>query len=83
MQEMMKMYAMYGMPAEELSEKDLTLILNKNNKLVKKLMDETETDTTDMIVKQLYDLAYLSHGNLSPERMTDFIKRSQELMLKL
>ena len=36
-----------------------------------------------MIVKQLYDLAFLYHGSLSPERMTEFIKRSQELMMKL
>ena len=83
MQEMMKMYAMYGMPAEELSEKDLTLVLNRNNDLVKRLMSEEEAELSEMMVKQLYDLAYLSHGNLSPERMTDFIKRSQELMMKL
>ncbi len=83
MQEMMKMYAMYGMPAEDLSEKDLTLVLNKKNALVKRLTEDKESDITDMIVKQLYDLAFLYHGSLSPERMTEFIKRSQELMMKL
>ena len=86
MQEMMKMYAMYGMnELGALGEKDQTLVLNANNKLVQHLIadgEKAETDALDgKLVEQLYDMALLSRGALSPERMSAFIKRSQEFML--
>ena len=34
-----------------------------------------------MFCNQLYDLAQLSHGTLTPERMTEFVTRSNEVML--
>ena len=84
MQEMMKMYAMYGMPQSGLGENDQTLILNMNNQLVKRLCGETGDESLrTQIAVQLYDMALLSRGGLSQERMTDFIRRSQELMMKL
>ncbi len=86
MQEMMKMYAMYGMPMGE-QQDEQTLILNAGNKLVKRLLkadlDQKPEKLTQKTVEQLYDLALLSRGALSQERMTAFIKRSQELMLEL
>ena len=36
---------------------------------------------TAKICEQLYDLAKLAHGSLSPERMTKFIARSSEIMM--
>ena len=84
MQEMMKMYAMYGMPENSLSEADQTLILNANNSLVKRLMREDgEASLREEIARQLYDMALLSRGGLSQDRMTEFIRRSQSLMMKL
>ena len=77
---------MYGMPMGEQKE-DQTLILNAGNKLVKRLLKTDFSQKTEKltgkIVEQLYDLALLSRGALSQERMTAFIKRSQELMLDL
>ena len=86
MQEMMKMYAMYGMNEfDAMNEKNQTLVLNANNKLVKHLLadgEKAESDELDKkLVEQLYDMALLSRGALSQERMTAFIKRSQEFML--
>ena len=84
MQEMMKMYAMYGMQMGDLGEKDQTLILNANNRLVKRLLNEEGgEELRQQIAEQLYDMALLSRGGLSQERMTGFIRRSQELMMKL
>ena len=84
MQEMMKMYAMYGMQMGDLGEKDQTLILNANNRLVKRLLNEEgDEELRQQIAEQLYDMALLSRGGLSQERMTGFIRRSQELMMKL
>ena len=78
MQEMMKMYAMYGMQMGDLGEKDQTLILNANNRLVKRLLNEEGgEELRQQIAEQLYDMALLSRGGLSQERMTRFIRRSQ------
>jgi len=86
MQEMMKMYAAYGMGPAGM-EDEQTLVLNSENKLVKRLLrlkaDEKPDKTEAMIIEQLYDLALLSRGGLDEERMAAFIKRSQELMLKI
>ncbi len=86
MQEMMKMYAAYGMDMGA-NDDAQTLVLNSNNKLVKKLIEEnnsgTVTELGKQIAMQLYDMALLSRGSLNNERMAEFIKRSQELMLKL
>ena len=64
-----------------------TLVLNSNNALVKRLMEEKNaeepTELGRKITEQLYDMALLQRNGLSQERMAAFIARSQELMLKL
>lgn len=80
MQDMMKMYNMDpGMFGKE----GQTLVLNANNGLVKYVMDNKDSEYTNTICEQLYDLALLSHGSLSPEGMTKFIQRSNEIMMLL
>nr|WP_314461459.1 molecular chaperone HtpG [uncultured Clostridium sp.] len=81
MQEMMKMYTMPGMDASLFGAGGETLVLNYNNKLVQYVLVHKDGAHTNAICEQLYDLAALSHGSLTPERMTGFIARSNELML--
>lgn len=83
MQEMMKQYGMMGMDPSMFGGEGETLVLNSNHPLVKELLENNHEDLFDMICEQLYDLASISHSPLSPERMSAFIKRSNELMLKL
>ena len=83
MQEMMKQYGMMGTDLSMLGGEGETLVLNANHPLVKGLLENNHEDLFDIICEQLYDLASISHSPLSPERMTAFIKRSNELMLKL
>ncbi len=82
MQEMMKMYSMYG-GGEDMFPASETLVLNANNGLVKYILANREGDLTGKICEQLYDLAKLAHGSLSPERMTKFIARSSEIMMEM
>ncbi len=77
MQEMMQQYNM-GMDASMFPAEE-TLILNKNNSLVKYTLEHVEDDI-EMVVNQIYDLAVLTHRQLSPEKMTEFIKRSNEIL---
>ena len=83
MQEMMKMYAMYGMDSSMFEQNSLSLILNTNHPLVQKLQSLPEGDLSTKICEQLYDLAMISHAPLEADRMTKFIERSNELMLML
>ena len=83
MQDMMKMYNMYGMDPSMFGGAGETLILNANNKLVQYVLKHGDGELTGKICEQLYDLARLSHGTLSPERMTGFIARSNEIMLMM
>ena len=79
MQDMMKMYNM-GMDASMFGGSGQVLVLNANNKLVQYVLEHTDSENTPKICEQLYDLAQLSHGSLTPERMTKFIARSNEIM---
>ena len=79
MQDMMKMYSMYGGGADMFPTEE-TLVLNANNGLVKYVLNNKDGEKTLMLCEQLYDLAKLAHGSLSPERMTKFIARSSEIM---
>lgn len=66
---------------------DETLVLNKNNKLVKALLSmagkEEKKEDAALLCHQLYDLALMSHRPLTSEEMTAFIDRSNLLLEKL
>lgn len=79
MQEMMKMYTMPGMN-NDMFGNNVTLILNYNNELVRYIMDNKDGENTSLICEQLYDLAMISHKQLSPDEMTKFISRSNQIM---
>ena len=82
MQEMMKMYGMMGMDPSMFGN-DVTLVLNANHPLVQYVLNNGEGENTVLFCKQLYDLALLSNKPLNPEQMTEFIKRSNEIMMLL
>ena len=84
MQDMMKMYSAGGMGMDmSMFGGGETLILNANNALVKYILEHTEGERVDMFCKQLYDLAMLANKPLPAEEMTDFVARSNEIMLLL
>ena len=85
MQDMMKMYAMHGMGGMDPSmfAADQTLTLNANHALVKYILEHKDSENVPMFAKQLYDLAMLSNQPLSVDAMTEFIKRSNDIMLLL
>ena len=82
MQDMMKMYNMYGMDPSMFGGQE-TLVLNAKHPLVQFVADNKESEKTPVICEELYDLAMLSHKQLSPEEMTRFVQRSNEILLML
>ncbi|MBU9738912.1 molecular chaperone HtpG [Diplocloster agilis] len=82
MQDMMKMYNMYGMDPGMFGN-DSTLVLNANHPLVQFVLNQKDSENAPVICQQLYDLAMLAHKPLNPEEMTKFVKRSNDIMMLL
>lgn len=81
MQDMMKMYSMPGMDMGGFGGEGETLILNAGHPLVQYVTEHKDGENVEMICEQLYDLAKIQHAPLTPEAMTKFIARSNEIML--
>ncbi|MCH5281545.1 MAG: molecular chaperone HtpG [Lachnospiraceae bacterium] len=83
MQDMMKMYSVGGMDMGMFGNEGETLVLNANHPLVTYVMEHEDGENTKLICEQLYDLAVLQNAPLSPEAMTKFIARSNDIMMLL
>ncbi|MCK5337996.1 MAG: molecular chaperone HtpG, partial [Bacteroidales bacterium] len=57
-----------------------TLVVNANHPLMTKILGEKKEGIQDKIVKQAYDLALLSQNMLKGKAMTEFVKRSIDLI---
>ena len=82
MQDMMKMYAANGMGGMNFPV-DETLVLNISHPLVSYLLNSGDSENAPLFAKQLYDLARITNHPLTPDEMTEFLKRSNEIMLLL
>jgi molecular chaperone HtpG len=85
MAEMSSMFG--GMDMSGMFPKEETLVINKNNPLISKLIDfskdESKKELKDLICKHVYDLAMISHKQLDPDAMSNFISRSNEILTKI
>jgi len=83
MQDMMQMYSANGMDMGMFGGEGETLVLNANHPLVSYVMEHEDGENTSLICEQLYDLALIQNAPLSPEAMTKFVARSNEIMMLL
>ena len=71
----------------DLFPEEETLVLNSNNKIVKKIADlyeeENRKEDALTIANHIYDLALLSQRQLEPDAMVKFIERSNSLLMKI
>ena len=72
-----------GMGMDDMFGDAETLILNSSNKLVQYILENKDAENVDIFCKQLYDLAMIANKPLKPEAMTEFIARSNEIMMLL
>lgn len=83
MQDMFKSYGMKHMDPKMFPSEEI-LVLNRKHPLVQFILKEgVAEDLKDLVVRQLYDLALMSHKPLSSDEMTAFIQRSNELMKRM
>lgn len=82
MRDMMKMYGMAGMDPNMFPQ-DETLVLNVDHELVQFILNHPRSHHIDDFCHQLYDLAKIANQPLEPAEMTEFIKRSNKIMMEL
>lgn len=56
------------------------LVVNSNHPLISKILAESDKEKQSTLAKQAADLALLSQGLLKGEKLTNFIKRSVEMI---
>ncbi len=56
------------------------LVVNANHELVSEILNTKTTKKKERLIKQSFDLAKLSQGLLKGEALTDFVKRSYEMI---
>lgn len=84
MQDMMKLYGMGGLDPNMFPSEEI-LVLNKRHPLIQFVLntDQKDSELYQMVVMQVYDLAVMSHKTMSPEAMSAFIKRTNEIMKRM
>lgn len=58
------------------------IIVNKNHKLIKKILNEKNLKKKQNLIKESLNLVMLSHNLLKGKKLTDFISKSYENLLK-
>lgn len=85
---MQEMSSMFGnADYKNMFPEEQTLVLNRNNNLVRTLVDlskkENRKEDVNLICEQIYDLAMMGHKQLDAEAMGRFIARSNKIMDRL
>lgn len=80
MAEMSKMFGNMDFGVPKAGE---TFVVNSKNPLVLKICEIEDSDTKNLLARQVYDMARLSHKTLSGDDLTAFLKRSNDLYMKL
>lgn len=69
-----------GMMGMENFPDQSNLVVNTNHPLMTKILKIKEDDARDKVIKQAYDLALLSQNMLKGQALTEFVKRSIEMI---
>lgn len=77
---MQEMASMFGEMSNQFKN-EYTLTVNTASPIIRKLL--TNRENAELIVKYVYDLALIALGQLSRERMTEFLKRANEIAAKI
>jgi molecular chaperone HtpG len=79
MRRMKEMSHLNGMDFAASMPDQYNLVVNTNHPVIQKILKQEE-NVKEQSVKQLHDLALLSQGMLKGTDLTEFVKRSVELM---
>ena len=80
MRRMKDMSAMGGMSYMGNMPDNYQLVVNGNHRLISEILEEKDETRQNNLIKQLIDLAMLSQNMLKGQSLTDFIRRSVEII---
>jgi len=80
MRRMKDMSAMGGMSFMGNMPDNYQLVVNGNHRLISEILEEKDETRQNNLIKQLIDLAMLSQNMLKGQSLTDFIRRSVEII---
>ena len=78
-----RMNDMTKMFGNAFTKQNMTLVLNTDSDIIKKLENINDNDKAELISKQIFDIARICHSPLTTEEMTRFIERSSEILKML
>ncbi|MBW3544852.1 MAG: molecular chaperone HtpG, partial [Bacteroidetes bacterium] len=81
MRRMKDMSMMQGMAFSQMPD-SYQLTVNANHPLINKLAGESDADKQKALARQAYDLALLSQDMLQGAALTEFIRRSTDMLVK-
>lgn len=62
------------------TKQNLTLVLNSDSEIIKKLSDITDESKKSLICSQIYDMARVCHNSLTTDEMNGFIERTSKIL---
>jgi molecular chaperone HtpG len=74
------MSAMGGMSYMGNMPDNYQLVVNGNHRLISEILEEKNEERQSNLIKQLIDLAMLSQNLLKGQSLTDFIRRSVDII---
>lgn len=77
-----EMSKIYGMSFGQSLNPKTKLILNLENEIIKSI-ENTSEGQINFVCKYVYDLALMSHRQLSPDELSEFIRECTELLNKI
>lgn len=81
MQDTLELYGLaQGVDLTQHHFKEEVLILNRKNRLVQRILQEPDSQMSEILTKQIYDLARLGQSGLDDIEMQNFVKRSTDIM---
>lgn len=75
-----RMNDMTKMFGSAFTKQNITLVLNTDSDIIKKLETVKDKDKAELISKQIFDIARICHSPLTTEEMTQFIERSSDIL---
>ncbi len=82
MQDMMRMYGL-DTSSPDMVDNDATLVVNANHPLVQYVREHKRSKNSEVICRQLYDMARIANHPLPPVEMTAFVQRTNDIMMLL
>ena len=84
MADMMRMYSANGMGMNaDMFPQEETLVLNVAHPLVQYILAHDDSDRSEDLCRQLYDLARIQNAPLEPSDMKEFVQRTNRIMMTM